>query len=183
MKTFNTSWATIFTHWGRDNGRHFADDILKCIPLNENFLIFNKISLKYVPYGLIDNMATLVKIMACHLSPNRRQSIIWTNVGMFYWGIYAPLGLNEFKRLTHSNIFWILFIGRWMRSKRWNFVHYVLKCVNFTLLFAMYLASTDYPSQRCSSIKHHGMVFDWNTVDIKMFSWTLNIFISSFLTK
>ena len=33
----------------RHNGHHFADDIFKYISLNENFWIFNKISLKYVP--------------------------------------------------------------------------------------------------------------------------------------
>ena len=29
------------------------------------------------------------------LAPNRWQAIIWTNVGMLYWCIYASLGLNE----------------------------------------------------------------------------------------
>ena len=57
----------ILTHWGpRQNGRHFADDIFKCIFFNENFLILNKISLKYVPWGLIDNMAALAQLMAWH---------------------------------------------------------------------------------------------------------------------
>ena len=41
----------------RQNGRHFLDDIFKCISLNENFWILNKISLKYVPMALTDNMA------------------------------------------------------------------------------------------------------------------------------
>ena len=27
--------------------------------------------------------------------PTRRQTIIWTNNGWFYWRIYASLGLNE----------------------------------------------------------------------------------------
>ena len=48
----------------RQNSRHFADNILKCISLNENFRILDNISLKYVPYGLIENMAALVQIMA-----------------------------------------------------------------------------------------------------------------------
>ena len=44
---------------------------LKCIFLNENFLILNKISLKYVPWGLTDNMATLVQIMSwCRIGDN-----------------------------------------------------------------------------------------------------------------
>ena len=29
------------------------------------------------------------------LAPNRRQAIIWTNGGMFYWRIHASLGINE----------------------------------------------------------------------------------------
>ena len=46
------------------NGRHFADDIVKCVLLNENILISNKISLKLVPRGLINNIPALVEIMA-----------------------------------------------------------------------------------------------------------------------
>ena len=48
----------------RQNGRHFADDIFKRIFLNENILIPIKISLKFVPKGLINNIPALVQIMA-----------------------------------------------------------------------------------------------------------------------
>ena len=48
----------------RQNGRHFADDILKCIFLNGNVWILIKISLKFVPKGPINNIPTLVQIMA-----------------------------------------------------------------------------------------------------------------------
>ena len=41
-----------------------ADYIFKRIFLNENIWISNKISLKYVPWGLIENMLALVQIMA-----------------------------------------------------------------------------------------------------------------------
>ena len=46
----------------RQNGRHFADDIFKCIFLNENSI---GISLKFVPDGSIDNIQSLDQIMAC----------------------------------------------------------------------------------------------------------------------
>ena len=36
--------------------------------MNENFWISSKISLKYVPWGLIDNMASLVQIMVNYKS-------------------------------------------------------------------------------------------------------------------
>ena len=48
----------------RQNGCHFADDILKCIFLNENALILIEISLKFVPKGPMDNIPALVQIMA-----------------------------------------------------------------------------------------------------------------------
>ena len=48
----------------RQNGRHFADDIFKCIFLNENVWIPIKISMKFVPKGPINNIPPLVQIMA-----------------------------------------------------------------------------------------------------------------------
>ena len=52
------------THCGPEkNGRHFADNIFKCI-LNENYWFLIKISLKFVPKGLINNIPALVQVMA-----------------------------------------------------------------------------------------------------------------------
>ena len=48
----------------RQNGRHFADDTFKCIFLNENVITSTKISLKFVPKCSINNIPTLVQIMA-----------------------------------------------------------------------------------------------------------------------
>ena len=46
------------------NGRHFPNDIFKWIFFNENIWIFIKISMKFVPKGLINNIPALVQIMA-----------------------------------------------------------------------------------------------------------------------
>ena len=48
----------------RKYGRHFPDDIFKCIFLNENVRISINISLKFVPKGLINNIPALVQIIA-----------------------------------------------------------------------------------------------------------------------
>ena len=48
----------------RQNGRHFADAIFKCIFLNENVSISIQISLKFVPKGPNNNIPALVQIMA-----------------------------------------------------------------------------------------------------------------------
>ena len=47
----------------RQNGRHFPDDIFKCIFL-ENIWISIQISLKFVPKGPINNIPALVQVMA-----------------------------------------------------------------------------------------------------------------------
>ena len=65
----------------RQNGRHFPDDMFKCIFLYENVLISIKISLKFVPKGPINNIPALVQMMACRLA--RRQAIIWSNDDYF----------------------------------------------------------------------------------------------------
>ena len=48
----------------RQDGRHFPDDIFKCIFLNENVWIPIKISLKFVPKVPINDIPALVQIMA-----------------------------------------------------------------------------------------------------------------------
>ena len=48
------------------NDRLFAEDIFKCIFLNENVWISIKISLKFVPKGLINSIRALVQITAWH---------------------------------------------------------------------------------------------------------------------
>ena len=50
----------------RQNRRHFADAIFKCIFLNENARISLKISLTFVPKVRINNIPALVQIMAWH---------------------------------------------------------------------------------------------------------------------
>ena len=50
----------------RQNGRHFPDDIFKCIFMNENFCILIQILLKFVPKGPINHILVLIQIMAWH---------------------------------------------------------------------------------------------------------------------
>ena len=57
-------YVAINTLRPRENGRHFADDMFKCIFLNENVWIPIEISLKFVPKGSINNNPALFQIMA-----------------------------------------------------------------------------------------------------------------------
>ena len=67
------------------NGRHFADDIFKCIFVNEKFCILITISLKFVPKGPIDNNIALAW----------RRIAIMNNADPIHWHIYAALGGDE----------------------------------------------------------------------------------------
>ena len=53
------------------NRRPFADDIFKCIFLNENERILPRIPLKFVPKVRINNIPALVQIMASRRSGNK----------------------------------------------------------------------------------------------------------------
>ena len=68
LHRFSTNHNTvkINTLRQKQDGRHFPDDIFKCIFLNENVLFSIKISLKFVPKGPINNIPALVQIMAWH---------------------------------------------------------------------------------------------------------------------
>ena len=82
--------SSINTLRPRQNGRHFADDIFKCIFLNENVLISSKISLRFVPKGPINNIPAWT-------APSHYLNQWW----LIYRRIYASLGLNE---LTLSSV-------------------------------------------------------------------------------
>ena len=63
---FTSTYSSFNTLRPRQNGRHFADDIFKWIFFSENVWISLKISLKFVPKVLINNIPALVQIMAWH---------------------------------------------------------------------------------------------------------------------
>ena len=61
---FTGSGNGLFSSRPGQNGCHFADDIFKCIFMNEMLCILIQISLKFVPKGRIVSKWALVQIMA-----------------------------------------------------------------------------------------------------------------------
>ena len=76
-----------------------ADDIFKCIFLNENVGISIKISLKFDPKGAINNIPALVQKMAWRRPGDKPFSE--PMMVTVYWSIYASLGLNELICILH----------------------------------------------------------------------------------
>ena len=69
----------------RQSGCNFAEDIFKCLSLNENVRISIKIPLKFVANDLINYIPALVQITSLALT--KQQAIIWTNDAGVWWGI------------------------------------------------------------------------------------------------
>ena len=74
------------------NGHHFGRRYLQIHFLAWKVRILIKISLKFVPKGLINDNSVLVYIMAWRLIIN------WTNAVSIHWRIYAALGGDELTR-------------------------------------------------------------------------------------
>ena len=89
------------------NGRHFTDDIFKCIFLNEDMWISIDISLKFVPKDQINDNPALVQIMAW-LRPGDKP--LSEPVMVIYWRLCTSLSLNE---LTHWDP------TKWLKVCRW----------------------------------------------------------------
>ena len=90
----------------RQNGRLFADDTFKCIFLNENIRISNKISPKFVPKGLINNIPAFVLIMAWRRPGNKPLS--------------EPMLVRS---LTHICITRPQWVKDAVEESLWNFAH------------------------------------------------------------
>ena len=79
----------------RQNRWHFADDVFKCNFLNENVWIPIKISLK----GPIDNIPTLVQIMAWHRSGDKPLSEPMTISSLTHICVTRPQWVNKNQTL------------------------------------------------------------------------------------
>ena len=64
-----------------------ADDIFKCIFLNENYKIPIQISLKLVPSSPIDNKSSLVQVMACRQTGDKPlpESMMTQFIDAYMW--------------------------------------------------------------------------------------------------
>ena len=114
----------------RQNGRHFADDIFKCIFLNENVSIVVKISLKFVQLTIFQHW------FRWWLGAVQATSHYLNQWWLVYWRIYASLGLNElttfFKRPVHNCGSVVLLETNWHMVEMWicflNGTRKIIKC-------------------------------------------------------
>ena len=87
----------------RQNGRHFLDDIFKCIFLNENVWIVPKISLNFIPEVRINNIQAFSNN---GLALTRWQAIIWTNDGWFTDTCMCHSASMSYWPLGEQDVIW-----------------------------------------------------------------------------
>ena len=103
----------------RQNGRRFADDVFKCIFLNENAWILLKISLKFVPKVPINNMPALVQILAWRRSGDKPLS--------------EPMMVNLLTHICVTRLQWVK--GFNDSDCNWNEIHQWMLLVAIALLW------------------------------------------------
>ena len=95
--SWNISCQLFNTLRQRQNGRHFTDNIFKCIFLNENVWISIGISLKFVPRSPINNILALVQIMAWRRSGDKPLSEPMMSILLTHICITRPQWVNRNK--------------------------------------------------------------------------------------
>ena len=89
----HSGWRSFLTHWGRDK----MDAILQTTFLDYfllwKLLYFYSNSTQIYSQRFYQQYASIGS--GNGLMSKRWQAIVWTNAGLVYWCVYAPLGLNE----------------------------------------------------------------------------------------
>ena len=107
--------VTLSTLWPQRNVPYFADRILNTMGpsqndgcfLNENVWILITISLKFVPEGAINNITTLVQVMACRRSGDKPLS--------------EPMMVRLPRHICFTRPIWIkVYIIKQMIASWWN---------------------------------------------------------------
>ena len=90
----------------RQNGRHFPDNIFKCIFLNENVWISLKISLKFIPKVRANKIPPLVQIMAWRQPDDKPLSEPMMGNSLTHICVTPPQWVKMTK--WQWNTFWII---------------------------------------------------------------------------
>ena len=114
----------------KQNGRHFPDDIFKRIFLNENVRISIKISLKFAPKVPINDISSLVQIMAWYWTGDKPLSEPMMVSLLMHICVTRPQWVNtlNFRYISHhfkDGIFKCIF---WNRNV-WISIRILLKFV------------------------------------------------------
>ena len=116
----------------RQNGHHFADSIFKCILLNGNVWISINISQKIVSKGQINNVPTLVQILAWRRLGNKPLSEPMMVIFLMHICITMPQWVNSCSGAISVDSTSMFFFREniQIRNKKWNTLTNIQVLVN-----------------------------------------------------
>ena len=122
----------------------FRDNIFKCIFLNENVWIFNKISLKFVPEAPSNTIPALVQVMAwrwsgdkplsqpmmvrwpLHICINRVRYLVWNFKG-YVWNCTQKFAHTMSCNFYTTLKFYVWYIIIIINNQCWNIINWTLR--------------------------------------------------------
>ena len=122
MEHVDREMVSVNTLRPRQYGRHFPDDIFKCIFVNENVLIWIQISLKFVRKGPINNIPSLVQIMAWRRPGDKPLSEPMMIILLTHICVTLPQWVNTLRP----------------RQKDHHFADYIFKCISLNENFLIF---------------------------------------------
>ena len=115
----------------RQNGRHFPDDILKCIFPNENIWISIKTSPKFVPGGPINIIPSLVQIMTWRRPGDKPLSEPMTVKLSTHICVTRPQWVNVIPMVSFVNF--LLYVIPCYAEQRYIGINYIMSSWSFCL--------------------------------------------------
>ena len=147
------------------NGCHFPDDIFKWIFLNENVWISINISLKFVPRGPINNIPTLVQVMAGHLVSAKPLS--------------EPMMVRLPPHICVTRPQWVNSPGTGFKVSQTGILYIVIWTslnLNLKWLIVYILLARTFCSKFNVMAYHYGIIFDADLMCLVRLKFMLNIF-------
>ena len=147
IKNTYTEWGLLNILRPRQNGRYFADDIFKCIFLNVNAWISLKISLKFVPRVRINNIPSLIQIIAWRRPGDKPLS--------------EPMMVSLLTHICVTRPQWVKMHNTlWFRRNTLSFIHskrhiFTLKGEIWGVFCEFKIWCMFSPQHRC--VQYHGM--------------------------
>ena len=159
FRDISSSFKMSLKHWGQEK---MTDDTFKCIFDNQNLEISSKTSLKFVPMDLINNISSLVQIMAWH-RPGTKQlcKTMVSRLPMYIW-VTRP----QMKDLKWNivlcfckNVFYVRFI-LCIELLFYVILHLYINIINITLNRCLYYERKVSPID----ILHRNCDWNWQRI-------------------
>ena len=153
----------------RHNGRHFPDDIFKCIFVNENISISLLILLKFVPNVRINNIPALKQIMAWRLPDDKPLSEPMMVILLTHICVTRPQWVN-WQRV----IKWYIIALMYMPLSHYNYVLLSMPTIINMEIFFLPNVRHDYETPT-TPVNEQNVLICWEGIRLSTEGWWMMV--------